>query len=84
MNDTSTSAESITTTSNSREEIVDVDEVQAYSPGRIFGVALVGACTSLVLYYLYQQMEPESKRHVKKTAFSLVKGQVRKFVGNEE
>lgn len=59
-------------------------ESQAYTPGKLFGVALVGAGCSLLLYYVFQQLEPEQKRRIKGTAFRGVKDQVRGWVTREE
>ena len=57
---------------------------EAFTPGRIFGVALLGAFSSLLVYYAYSQLEAESKHSLKKGVVSLVKGQVRNFVGSDD
>ena len=51
-----------------------------YTPGKLFGVAVVGAGCSLFLYYVFQQMEPDQKRRIKGSAFRGVKNQVRGWV----
>ena len=67
----------------SKAIVMDSQE-DPYTPGRLFGVALVGAFSSLIAYYIYQQMEPDWKSQIKKSAVSVVKGQVRNFVGSDD
>ena len=61
------------------------ENVDPFTPGRIFAVAMAGTFTSLLLYYAYQQLEFDSKKKLKNNFLTVVKGQVRNFVGpNEE
>jgi hypothetical protein len=55
-----------------------------YTPGKLFGVAVVGAGCSLFLYYLFQQLEPEQKRRIRGTAVRGVKDQVRGWVSRDD
>lgn len=56
----------------------------AFTPGKIFGVALLGAFSSLLAYYAYHQLEAETRDSIKRSAFSMVKGQVRNFIGSDD
>ncbi|MBT9585659.1 hypothetical protein IV102_20125 [bacterium] len=55
-----------------------------YTPGKLFGVAVVGAGCSLFLYYLFQQLEPDQKRRIRGTAVRGVKDQVRGWVSRDD
>jgi len=63
---------------------VDGENVDPYTPGRIFAVAVAGTFTSLLLYYAYHQLELDSKKKLKGSFLTAVKGQVRTFVGPDE
>jgi hypothetical protein len=55
-----------------------------YTPGKLFGVAVMGAGCSLFLYYVFQQLEPEQKRRLRGSAVRGVKDQVRNWMGRED
>lgn len=57
-------------------ELSDDTDEEAYSPGRLLGVAALGAMLSLGAYYLYQQMDEEKKRALKRKASNLVADQI--------
>lgn len=59
-------------------------EGNPYAPGRLFAVAVLGAGCSLAAYYLFQQMDPESRRRLKGKAVRNAKAQVRNWVGSKE
>ena len=48
----------------------------AYSGGRLFGVALAGALLSLGAYYVYQQLDPDRKAKLKKQASGMIAEQI--------
>lgn len=56
-------------------------ESNPFTPGRLFGVALLGASASLIAYYVFQQMEPEQRKRLRGRAFRSVKTQVRGWAG---
>jgi len=58
-----------------------VMEPNPFTPGRLFGVALLGASCSLVAYYLFQQMDPDQRKRLRGRAFRSVKTQVRGWAG---
>ena len=58
-------------------EIEDgLDDDEAFSVGRLLGVAAIGAFVSLGAYYIYQQLEPEKKARLKKTASGMIAEQI--------
>jgi hypothetical protein len=61
-------------------EFMDLEEEEqddeAFSAGRLLGVALTGALISLGLYYVYQQLEPEKKARLKKQATGMIQEQI--------
>lgn len=58
-----------------------VIEPNPFTPGRLFGVALLGASASLIAYYVFQQMDPEQRKRLRGRAFRSVKTQVRGWAG---
>jgi len=50
-----------------------------YSFEKVFGVALLGALSAVLIYYTYNQLSDETKKVVKETIVSQVKSQVAKF-----
>lgn len=65
-------------------ELSDDTDENAYSPGRLLGVATLGALLSLGAYYLYQQMDEEKKRALKKKASNLVADQITRLTEVED
>lgn len=57
---------------------------EAYSAGRLLGVALFGALVSLGAYYVYQQLEPEKKAKLKKKASGMIAEQIHTLTGPGE
>lgn len=57
----------------SQDELTDD---KAFSAGRLFGVAVIGAVVSLGAYYIYQQLEPEKKARLKRTASGMIAEQI--------
>ena len=66
------------------DEEVDAEDKHAFAPARLFSVALVGALVSLGAYYMYQQLEPEKKRKLKKQATSMIQEQIHSLTEVEE
>lgn len=55
-----------------------------YTPGKLFGVALLGAGASLVAYYVFQQLEPATKARLKGTAVRGARAQLRGWINGPE
>jgi hypothetical protein len=51
-----------------------------FSFPKVLGVALLGAVGSLAAYYIYNQMETDTRNKLRTGAIDAVKGQVRSFV----
>lgn len=63
-------------------EIVELDDetdVEAFTPGRLFTVAAVGAMTALGLYYIYQQLDEEKRSTIRRKASGLVADQLHRL-----
>ena len=54
----------------------ELDDDKVFSAGRLLGVAVIGAFVSLGAYYIYQQLEPEKKARLKKTASGMIAEQI--------
>ena len=54
----------------------DAPDPDAFSAGRLLGVALVGALASLGPYYVYQSMDPDKKARLKKKASGMIQEQI--------
>ena len=52
------------------------EDSDAFSAGRLLGVALVGALASLGAYYVYQSMDPDKKARLKKKASGMIQEQI--------
>lgn len=57
-------------------EYEDERDGQAFSGGRLLGVAMVGAFVSLSVYYVYQQLDPDKRAKLKKQASGLIADQI--------
>ena len=55
---------------------VEARDDQAFSSGRILTVAIGGALLSLGIYYIYQQLEPEKRAHLKRQASGMIQEQI--------
>lgn len=62
-------------------EVIELDEEleDAFAPEKLLGVAVLGAVSSLLVYYLYQQLDSEKKHALKDNLVAAVKGQVTKW-----
>jgi hypothetical protein len=49
------------------------------SPTRLLAVALVGALSSLALYYIYASLSPETRESIRDQVVNTVKQNVNKF-----
>ncbi len=66
----------------SEVEVLDLDDEggpDPFSPERLIGVAVLGAVSSLLLYYLFNQLDPERRESIKEGIVASVKGQVRRW-----
>lgn len=50
-----------------------------FTADKIFGVALLGAISGVLLYYIYHQLGDDTKSAVKEAMVSGLKAQMRKF-----
>ena len=67
-------------------EIIELDEADPrdpFTPEKLVGVAVLGAFTSLLVYYMFNQIDPEQRDRLKQGAVAALKGQVRRW-GDEE
>jgi hypothetical protein len=69
-------------------EIVELEDDDVYSPGRLITVAAVGALVSMGLYYMYQQLDDEKRTSLRRKASGLVADQIHRLTevdddGNE-
>ena len=55
-----------------------------YTPGKLFGVALLGAGASLVAYYFFQQLEPGQKASLRGSAFRSARSQLRGWIDGKD
>ncbi len=62
---------------------VDPGGDNPYGIGRLFGVALLGAASSLTLYALYQSLDPDYRRGLRKNAVEAAKAQARAWFSEE-
>lgn len=63
-------------------EVLDLDEEHGsdpFSPERLVGVAVLGAVSSLLLYYLFNQLDPDRRESIKEGMMSTLKSQVRRW-----
>lgn len=60
-------------------EIVELEDDDAYSPGRLITVAAVGALVSMGLYYMYQQLDDEKRTSIRRKASGLVADQIHRL-----
>lgn len=62
----------------SEVEVIELDEDMGdpYAPEKLVGVALAGALGSILVYYLFHQLESDKRRQVKDGVVSLVKKQL--------
>lgn len=51
-------------------------EDRAFSAGRLFGVATMGALLSLGAYYVYHQLDPDKRARLKKKASGMIAEQI--------
>jgi len=50
-----------------------------FTPEKLIGVGLVGSIASLVLYYLYHQLNSETRRTIKDNLMAVAKAQLKKI-----
>ena len=50
-----------------------------FSPGKIMGVAVLGAAAALSAYYIYNQMDPAKKARIRDGVVSFARSQVKNF-----
>lgn len=63
-------------------EILDLDDEHGsdpFSPERLVGVAVLGAVSSLLLYYLFNQLDAERRESIKEGVMATLKSQVRRW-----
>ncbi len=62
-------------------EVIELDDngVDPYTPEKLAGVALLGAVGSLLLYYLYNQLDGEKRERLRESLVTAVKSQVRQW-----
>lgn len=60
-------------------EIVELEDDDAFSPGRLITVAAVGALVSMGLYYMYQQLDDEKRTSIRRKASGLVADQIHRL-----
>lgn len=62
-------------------EVIELDEdiQDAFTPEKLAGVAVLGALGSLLLYYLYNQLDKEKRDSLRESLMSLARGQVRQW-----
>ncbi len=79
--DTSELQDKIDSIKETTSAVVPADSDSApFSFSKVLGVALVGAVGSLAVYYIYNQLEAETRQKIRSGAMDAVKGQVRSFV----
>jgi hypothetical protein len=79
--DTSELQDKIDSIKETASAVVPADSDAApFSFSKVLGVALVGAVGSLAVYYIYNQLEAETRQKIRSGAMDAVKGQVRSFV----
>ena len=62
---------------------VDLARGNPYTTGRLFGVATLGAVSSLVLYAIYQSLDPDYRQGLQKNAIGAAKAQARAWFSEE-
>ncbi|MEW6281838.1 MAG: hypothetical protein AB1758_24745 [Candidatus Eremiobacterota bacterium] len=63
-------------------EVLELDEElegDPYAPEKLVGVAVLGALGSLLLYYLFHQLDSDRKEAVKSNVLATLKNQVRRW-----
>ncbi len=63
-------------------EVLDLDDEHGpdpFSPERLVGVAVLGAVSSLLIYYMFNQLDPERRESIKDGIMATVKNQVRRW-----
>lgn len=63
---------------------VSEPENDPYTADKLLGVALLGAVTGLFGYFVYHQLDVETRSNLKATAVGAVKSQVAGFFHEEE
>ena len=54
-----------------------------FTPGRLFGIAVLGAGCSLAAYYWYQRLDPERRQRLQGSALEQVRSQFRNWVDGD-
>ncbi|MBI3926682.1 MAG: hypothetical protein HY319_14160 [Armatimonadetes bacterium] len=58
---------------------LDGDGNDPYSIEKVLGVAIVGALGSLLVYYLFNQLDADKRDKLKDNVVNVVKGQLRQW-----
>lgn len=58
------------------EDYEESNECNPYSPNKLVGVAVAGAVGSLMLYFVYNQLDAERKEQLRNMALSSVKSKL--------
>lgn len=60
-------------------ETVEIKKITEHSPQKLFGVAVLGGLVSGLLFYLYEEMDPEKREAIKNTLMKNVKSLIKKW-----